>query len=150
MVMIAFHGGKCCGIKTICHLGTSPEELRYARTETEVLDRDACGDEVTSSDDFFHLSRPEETAGERFKACVEYLKRRRPKGLVEVTIIWEELANSLSQKRWKPVLLEHGFKLAAEYKNSNSGNTLRTYLLVMDEEGETDEDGEIIDPFDRW
>ena len=145
---LLFHGGLCCGIKTIYSLGTDPDALCVSLEKIAVDDRDQYGYHVSSADRFFHKAAPEETKKERLKRYIEYCHERRPQGMIEVTTAIDPYDKWLSQGLWEPILLELGFKLVTEFKNSNSGNTVKVWHNVYDfgpDEDECDE-YECVDP----
>ena len=146
---ITHHGGGCCAIKQICGLGYSPDEFMYSFDAPKELERakyyaneDARGGNVESSRNIYWFSRPSETAGDRFDAYLDFLKKHRPCSLVEVTIVpyedtasrpdngsyWEEY-----QADWIPFLEERGFSCVAKVANSNSGNHVHVYHLVLED-----------------
>lgn len=122
---IRMHAGNCCGIKTICGLGTDPWRTEEARTEGNIVYTDANGCDFRSDKSFFSDEAPEETAWQRFNRYMEFLKVRRPDGLVEVTI------QERYQSKWIPFLRRANFRKVAKYRNSNSGLTLITYVYEM-------------------
>lgn len=145
---ITHHGGGCCGIKQICMLGCSPDDVMYKTAAPEHLGeakgyarRDADGRGADSTTNIYWFERPTEKAGERFDAYLEFLKKYRPCSLVEVTIVpyedsakdddeewWEEY-----QKTWIPFLKKRGFKRVAKFANSNSGNHIEVYHLILED-----------------
>ena len=148
---ITHHGGGCCAIKQISMLGCDPDEFMYQFDALEgkglenlkqYANADARGAAVDSSRNIYWFSRPSETAGERFDAYLDFLRKHRPCSLVEVTIVpyegsarflddedeWEEY-----QQEWVPFLEERGFKCVAKVANSNSGNHVHVYHLVLED-----------------
>ena len=146
---ITHHGGGCCAIKQICGLGYTPDDDMYERSAPKDLtsakhyaNTDATGGSVDSSRCIYWFSRPTETAGERFDAFLEFLKKHRPCSLVEVTIVpYEESARypddpdcwSDYQEAWVPFLEERGFNCVAKVANSNSGNHVWVYHLILED-----------------
>ena len=93
---ITHHGGGCCAIKQISSLGCNPDEFMYQFDAPEGMDladlkqyakADARGTAVDSSRNIYWFSRPSETAGERFDAYLDFLRKHRPCSLAEVTIV---------------------------------------------------------------
>lgn len=87
-IQIAFHGGHCCGIKTIHSFYNHPSYKLPPKDETENLchyDREGYGPDESSAD-FFWPERPAETASERFNAQIEFLEKVRHYGLVECCV----------------------------------------------------------------
>lgn len=136
---LAFHGGLCCGIKTIYGMGDNPEDWVYSLDKVSVDDSDQYGHHVKSDQRFYHREAPAETYLQRFDRYLEYLKERRPKGIVEVAIVTK---GGLDQREWIPHLEQRGFKLVTEAVNSNSGNTVGVFHLVMDYADNDDDDEE--------
>jgi hypothetical protein len=145
---ITHHGGGCCGIKQICYLGFSPDEMLYAYDAAEDLhaakqyaNTDARGGPVSSDRNIYWFARPAEKAGERFDAYLDFLRKHRPCSLVEVTIVpYEETARyddveycSEYQASWAPFLKKRGFSRVARVANSNSGNHVEVYHLVLED-----------------
>ena len=149
MMRITHHGGGCCAIKQISMLGCSPDEFMYSFDAPKSVEKaksyaneDARGGNVESSKNIYWFSRPKETAGERFDAYLDFLRKHRPCSLVEVTIVpyedsarlpddddcWEEY-----QKDWIPFLKQRGFECVAKVANSNSGNHVHVYHLVLED-----------------
>jgi hypothetical protein len=146
MMKITFHGGNCCGIKTISGLTLAPKDILWTLEEKSkfVSDTDANGGVVSSADNFYSFARPKETAGERFDAYMDFLRQYRPQGLVEVAIVREtggaikdqkdDYCGSSYQEAWAPFLEERGFTMVNRFANSNSGNYVEVYHYVMKEE----------------
>ncbi len=140
---LVFHGGKCCGIKTIYGFPDYPTDLEEEIvTAKKSADRnhDRCGDHIRSDLPFFTLSAPEETAEARLRRYIDFCKERRPAGCIEVTLISKlnspcacGVCEIRSQAEiWEPLLFELGFHPVTAFKNSNSGNEVTIYHLVYD------------------
>jgi hypothetical protein len=118
------HGGKCCGIKIIYgfHSATSSlcEELPAA---PGVNESDSYGRDVSSNERFFTDSAPRETFEERADRYIEFVKRRRPRHVIEV--VFEE--GQLDYHGWRPWLRKHRFRKVTKFLNSNSGNYVTIY-----------------------
>lgn len=131
MLKIANHGGKCCGIKTIHGFHYMPLSIEEMILATKINNLDAYGHEVSSSTNFFHLDAPAETLTERFDRYVSFIKERRPKGLIEVTlasfILWDEGRPHRQDAIWGPIIEERGFKRVSYFHNSNSANDVSVY-----------------------
>lgn len=130
---IANHGGMCCGIKHIFQMGTSPNAVD-SRIEQSTAKRPNTRDvsyiPAESSDNFYHLDAPSETKLERLKRYINFLSERRPSHIVEV-VISESKWEHQNQIAWMPVLEELGFKKVSRAFNSNSGNTVHIYHLIL-------------------
>lgn len=121
---LAFHGGKCCGIKTIYGFSYNPQDHVDAIPEIAMDNRDQGDGDASSSTRFFHEEAPSEAALTRFDRYIEYVKRRRPKHIIEVVL------NNF-QKLWVDVLKERGFKKSVSAVNSNTGNTVTVWHLTV-------------------
>lgn len=126
---LIFHGGKCCGIKTIYDLGISPSFLAPELPAIELNNSDIHYHDVSSNQRFFHEAAPEETLLARLDRYIEYCRRRRPQHLIEIVLAKGAYCD---QKAWYPVLEERGFKRVSSTQNSNSGNILHVYHLCYD------------------
>lgn len=129
---IKLHGGACCGIKHIHEMGYHPDEVlaaRLAKTGDETSFgryhhngvNDAHAD--TYPEDFFNDEAPKETRAERLARLLEFLKKHRPHGIVEIVLV-------SNQHQWYHTLEGHGFKKVTEAKNSNTSNQLRVFHLA--------------------
>lgn len=112
------HGGLCCGVKTIYGFTCSPESKLAALQACPADNRDTYGNYVHSNDRFFNDAAPEETYLERLDRYLAFLEKKRPKGLVEVTLTTSQLCV------WGNLLRKRGFKKVTTFVNSNSGNTV--------------------------
>jgi len=138
-MQLVFHGGKCCGIKTIYGLGYGPNAPTAIQPALEALpkrdDRDQCGWDCSSEDRFFHEEAPKESATDRLDRYIDYMKRRRPCNIVEIVIaIRNDNFDWSCQRFWPDVLKEKGFKEVNRHLNSNSGNTCAVFHLNIDED----------------
>jgi hypothetical protein len=121
------HGGRCCGIKTIWNFPYCPSDYVGAKKKSKVDENvDYYGKTVTKAFDFYTEARPLETATERLDAILAFLKRERPKGLVEVTL------GQFQKPEWEKTLTGRGFKLVTDFKNSNTSCKVYVYHLVME------------------
>jgi len=147
-MQLVFHGGLCCGIKTIFSMGTNPDSKDYAIPQIAKDDRDQNGSSVTSDTRFFHEAAPEEKGTARLDRYIDYMKRRRPCNILEVVIAINSKYSWIDQSRWIPELLSRGFKEVNRHLNSNSGNTCVVFHLNVDENYPGKEDAEAIDDED--
>lgn len=121
------HGGRCCGIKTIWNFPHSPAEYVGEKKKTYVHDQtDYYGRTVTKSFNFHTEARPKETAKSRLDSILEFLEKKRPQGLVEVTL------GTYQKPQWEKTLTDRGFKLVTKFRNSNTGSNVFVYHLVME------------------
>ena len=135
---LAFHGGKCCGIKTIYGFDEDPYTGKEWDTEPKLekvpqKNNDKIGYHVRSSDRFFSEAAPQERPVDRLDRYLEFLSRVRPEGIVEVALVAKAVWGNQTDE-WEPVLFERGFKMVTEARNSNTKNTIRVYHLVMTED----------------
>lgn len=124
MMQLSYHGGKCCGIKTIHNLGINPSHTHDAKAFPPLAGIcDGGGECHPYGKSFFTGDCPEENAESRFKRYIEYFDNARVSGLVEVTT-----SSLLDQtEAWSPVLEGHGFKAVTTFKNSNSGRMVTVW-----------------------
>jgi hypothetical protein len=142
---LGFHGGKCCGIKVIHGMGAYPEGVVYsdgtvgmlvsALDEIGANNADAHGSIVSSKDRFFHEAAPSETSLARLDRYIEYCDRRRPNGIIEITLASARWETPKQTDVWPPFLEERGFKLVNSCQNSNSGNRVFVYHRNTDVPG---------------
>jgi hypothetical protein len=141
--VIAFHGGECCGVKTIHRLGDDPDdtadELTYDPNQEEGLDR--CGEHVSSSMNMYYIQAPEETYLERVDRYIKWLDAVRPAGIIEIILADDPECckdHDLSDcgdhqvRHWEALLLERGFVCVSNCANSNSGNRIYVYHRCKD------------------
>lgn len=137
---LVFHGGKCCGIKTIYGF-SAPNEILAARDKTSPLNHDKQGNTVGSDIYFFTDGAPKETRLKRFERLIDFCRRERPHGLIEVALATidvylysddgEEYLGKIAQDAlWGPLLEERGFKEVTKFKNSNTGRNITVYHFV--------------------
>lgn len=139
------HGGMCCGIKHIFGFpyfplyGKEPELLAVScHNENFFDDQDSSGHHVNTQMMVFNLPAPAEPFWDRMDRYLDYLREIRPGGIVECTLAkekgeWDQI------KIFEPGLLERGFKMVNEERNSNSNNIFRVYHLNMFFDGYNDE-----------
>lgn len=161
---LIFHGAKCCAIRHIFSMGQNPEEMlpEYKPAEQKNSTPDTCGENVHSGHEMQYGKRPSETRTERLKFFIEYLKKNRPGGIVEICLATMTDDSDCScyddetcycnfptdgtpseqmnwcegegdQRMWFPVLEDIGFKRVSVVKNSNSDNIVTVFHLVMEE-----------------
>ena len=123
---LGFHGGLCCGIKVIHGLSYYPNSNLPALDAIEEDNKDAYGLHVSSSERFFHEAAPVETYTERLDRYIDYCQRRRPKGIIEITLATDPDGN-YGQEVWFPLLRSRGFKRVNKCLNSNSGNLVHVF-----------------------
>jgi len=134
MLRLSCHGGMCCGIKHIFGFPSYPHQVMEPELEEqpEFDDEDSCGSEVRSYLSFFTPSAPAETVEARLDRFLAYIKGERPGGIVEAVLAcdcggdWDQI--EVNEER----LLERGFKVVNEIRNSNSDNLCRVYHLNME------------------
>lgn len=126
---LGFHGGHCCGIKTIRNMGYGPTAPNITADALDEVEASFCGEDgatFNTEERFFLRAAPKETNLERLDRYLAYLEERREAGAVEITLATKP-ANPTeywTQEAWIPVLEERGFKKVCEFLNSNSMNTV--------------------------
>ncbi len=139
---IRYHGGKCCGIKTIEGFGypacgQGPKSMISARDKEDDVDHDKAG-QNPSKVDFFTDKTPKETMADRLDRMLAFLKKRRPYGVVEA--ILADGAAPFSNPDydqhaiWHDTLIDRGFVCVTNCHNSNSGNRIYIYHKKFDKE----------------
>ena len=139
MMYLAFHIGKCCGIKTIYGMGVSPAGHGGILKSEDALSplsakvqHDRIGAAVSSGTRFFHEKAPQESKLDRLDRYLKFVKRERPQHIVEI-VLAESVHHNIDQSAWVPELETRGFKLVNSCKNSNSGSTVHVYHLNVGE-----------------
>jgi hypothetical protein len=137
---LLFHGGKCCGIKTLYDFGfDGPDALVGAVEAKKETNKDEYGHDVSSEEDFFTDEAPKETKLARMDRLIAFCKRRRPAGIIEATLATSYyLEYDQVSQGWPELLKERDFKLVNMNVNSNSENTVHVYHLNYNEMDEDD------------
>lgn len=137
---LVFHGGKCCGMKTIFNLGISPSNFSLDVEQIgngSVPGQDTIGATVRSDLSFFSDEAPKEANLERLKRYIKFVKNHRPNHLIEVIIATtlkdgtREHTDHYSQLPWVEPLKSLGFRNVSSWYNSNSGNWCHAFHLVV-------------------
>ena len=143
---LVFHGGKCCGVKTI-HGFSDPNGTCHALEKKSALYNDKHGGEVKSDLSFFTDEAPKETQKDRFTRLVNWCKEQRPHGLIELLLstqpCWMTAGDDSEDGAvysnpvygtqiyiWRPIVEEAGFKEALTFKNSNTNRNVTLFHLV--------------------
>lgn len=138
---LAFHGGNCCGIKCIYHLPMYPNRPVGPRKRESLdvfYDEKSAYPSNASKQTPCDAERPNETGIQRLDFYLAWLQEHRPGSIVEMTL------SSWQFDAWESVLLERGFKVVAEFINSNSWAKVKVYhKLFAAEEPTVDEDDDI-------
>lgn len=129
---LVFHGGKCCGVKTIYGMGSDPNDKVCSIVAHAKRNHDKNGDQVRSDLTFFHEGAPLEKAVERLDRYIEFMKRVRPQNILEICLAVGSWTN---QSAWFPALVERGFKEVTVHKNSNTGNMIHVFHLCIGDSG---------------
>lgn len=124
---LVFHGGLCCGVKTIYGMGMDPDELLPEKLAATPRNHDRCGDHVHSELSFFTDAAPEETYLERLDRLLAFVDAHRPYGIVEIILAESEDEDCNQMPVWKDHLLARGFKIVNSCYNSNSGNRIYVF-----------------------
>lgn len=133
---IGFHGGMCCGIKHIFELNADPDYLLEALSKKIATSNDVNYEYSSSEENFFTDAAPEETRLKRLDRYLDFLRGRRPSGIVEITLVTPG-PGYWTQEKWVPIITERGFiEVTPEggVYNSNSGNKVRVFHLYMKED----------------
>lgn len=124
---LVFHGGKCCGIKTIYDLAYDPTHLACSLQKKPERSEDVFGEHVNSNLDFFTDEAPEETYKERLDRLIAFCEARCPNGIIEITLADSDYSCYDQIKIWAPLLRRRKFRCVNKCKNSNSGNTVYVF-----------------------
>ena len=125
---LVYHGGRCCGVKHIYHLGHDKKgiEPKLKKLPT-TRGMDLC--ETSNAGRFFWPKAPRETALNRLIRYVEFTKEQRPQGCIEIILDEEQ------EYEWEDVLIKDlGFKMVTEFVNSSTYETLRVYHRTYNHE----------------
>lgn len=128
---LVFHGGNCCGIKTVHGFGCNPLGMTGPLPRIPEDESDKIGTTVSSKQRFFHEEAPLETKVDRLKRYIAYMGQYRPSNILEAAIATREPLTI--QDQWIPIFEELGFKLVNSHKNSNTGNTVHVWHLNVGE-----------------
>lgn len=133
-MQLVFHGGKCCGIKTVYCMGTSPAETQPSLGKlARRNNHDQSYHEVSSGIRFFSDAAPEESGKARLKRYIEFMEKNRPRNVLEVVLCESSRYEWQDQSAWVPTLEELGFKMVNRHSNSNSGNHIQIWHLNIGE-----------------
>jgi hypothetical protein len=128
---LVFHGGKCCGIKTIYGLGTDPDEILESEPKAPYpRNHDSAGEHVNSNLDFFTDEAPEESAKDRLDRLIAFCEKRRPCGIIEIVLADSQYPMFDQLPPWEKLLRRRKFKRVTPKGgifNSNSGNNVHVY-----------------------
>lgn len=155
MISLVNHGGLCCGIKHIYGLDYSPNSksyYEYTPAHKGFPGDDTIGNPTRSDYNLYGLPYNKgDKLGDIFTSMVEYCRKHRPAGVIEVTIILYEdfddcfgddvdavtidtcVSRGDGQALWVPFLVEKGFKLVTKFVNSNSGNLVGVFHYVYND-----------------
>lgn len=128
---IVYHGGKCCGVKTLFNLGYHDpyKDLSTLPAEEEKHCNLSDGIGTPSSDSFFvKTSFPRQTYSKRLKALLREHDDIRENGIIEAITTTYSNQTGL----WKKCLEENGFEAVRECHNSNSGHRITFWLRCTD------------------
>lgn len=130
---ISLHGGDCCGIKHIHGLGYYPDTYLSARKKRKMTSfgqqpynngiNDMIHKNARGKSDFFNEAAPMETSEARFSRFVDFIKAKRPNGMIEIVLNTHQMA-------WKPIITAMGFLSGPSGKNSNTAMVITAYHLV--------------------
>lgn len=127
----------CCGVKHICEFWDNDSFREYQEDDAEYDDNGNCltkirnatlADKVASIKEAIRITRSDHGAMVIFDNGKPI---QQPKGLaIEVTL------SNHQWSFWERALRYCGFRRKLEFRNSNSGNRVRIYYLVVDESNE--------------
>lgn len=126
---LLFHGGMCCGIKHLKGFD-KPENKVGAQEKKRLRNEDQFGYAVNSELDFFTDEAPVETQLQRLDRILAFVKKQRPRGIVEVVLAKGHYIDQPGH--WNDILINRGFKVVNSCKNSNSGNKIFVYHLNLE------------------
>lgn len=129
---LTFHGGLCCGIKTIYRLGVDPN-LELNKDCFDGGNADQLGAVTSQNDSFFNGEVPKETCKERLDRFIKYCDKHRPYGVIEIALA-ESCYSWMDQSKWFPLLRRRGFRCVTNCYNSNSGNRIHIFHRKTDKE----------------
>lgn len=137
-MQLVFHGGKCCGIKTVYCMGTDPAVSQPSLEKmARRNNRDQTYGDVSSDMRFFTDSAPEESGKDRLQRYITFMERNRPRNVLEVVLCESSDHEWQDQSAWVPTLQELGFKMVNRHSNSNSGNFIQIWHLNVGETADT-------------
>ena len=139
-------GGSCCGLRHIYNFGNKPE-YRIPAYKTAKYG----GSHGNRDHDAIKVEFPAQTCKERLASVLEKLRKTEFYGIVQVTLVdgyAGEGSNKrdpkgrvqaqyltpgwYNQRKWFPILQDHGFRVVNRWFNSNSGNYVKCFQLRMD------------------
>lgn len=129
---LVFHGGKCCGIKTIYDMGSNPQKNVLPVYKKNRLDDDINGSHVSSDTDFFTDEAPRETHLQRLDRLIAFCDKYRPNGIIEITLAESQHYFVDQFNPWKHLLYRRRFKRVTSCYNSNSGNRVHVFHRTTD------------------
>lgn len=138
---LVFHGGLCCGIKTIHGFYSSPASQVSELEECPKDDIDKLGGTVSSSRRFFTDAAPAETGGERVDRYIKFVRKRRPQHVIEVVIA------DYQMHQWGAFLKKRRFRKVSSFVNSNTDNTVHIFHKYIGQPRKTKKAATTSDPF---
>lgn len=119
---VSYHGGACCGIKHIWNLPHFPS-TELSRKGKHKAGPNEAQQYYRGSASFFPIAAPQEKASDRLNRIIDYIKSRRPGGIIEIVLAsWQLLG-------WREHLKSIGFVEVNKVRNSNSNSTIHVYHL---------------------
>lgn len=130
---LVYHGGACCGIKTICDFPYDPGGPDETVDALEKLKFDWMTP-TKPGDRWFTPAAPEETATKRLDRYIEYCRNQTPGCLIEAVVAVNNGEDDMCcQRFWFEPLLARGFVEVNKFLNSNSDNIVHVFHLVIDD-----------------
>lgn len=152
LLQLIYHGGHCCGVKTIYGFDACDPRIRVQyKTDKAgrlVYPESIGGAVVPNPVSNFRIpvsNAPEESNAERFIRLIRHVQKNWPGQLIEVSVIagYRGILSGRSQEGfWEPFFEAIGFKRVTEWENSNTQNTLASWHLVTNGEGVPKTDSE--------
>lgn len=126
------HGGYCCGIRELVGFYKGPTDIlspfsvdlpkiqEFAKNGTKLFYAVDRNSQVTCP-----VFKETMTAEERLSEYLKTLDQFNPSGLVSCALTDQQYLY------WHDTLTKYGFKVASEFKNSNTLRTIRSYHLIF-------------------
>jgi hypothetical protein len=130
---LIYHGGFCCGIKTIHALYSSPSsqatEIKEATRPQTSYGGDVTDGTSGAKGNWFVGNVPKETYLERLDRYLQFTDSQRQAGVLEIVLADNASDSSAFNQNaaWQFLLEERGFKLVTKCRNSNTNNNIYIY-----------------------
>lgn len=121
---VYLHGGKCCGIKHIFGLGSSPNSFIDDKRKTKGIKKNESVGYYNSTLNFFSPSAPQEKYKDRLKRIVGWIIKMRPHGIIEIVL------SNFQINFWREHVEALGFTQVSKANNSNSNGVIYVFHKV--------------------